>query len=43
MPVEVTVNGKPVKLKPIEPTPCPPPEVKEILKQVSELLGKAAN
>ena len=42
MPVEVTVNGKKVELKPIEPTKCVPPEVKEVLAQVSELLGKAA-
>lgn len=47
MPVEVTVNGKKVELKPLKPIKVdacnpPPPEVADILKEVSELLGRAA-
>lgn len=47
MPVEVTVNGKPVELKPLKVTQVkpgcpPPPEVAAALKEVSEILAKAA-
>jgi hypothetical protein len=38
MPVEVTVNGKKVELKPMKPAKEVPPEVKEILAEVADLL-----
>ena len=38
MPVEVTVNGKKVELKPMKPSKEIPPDVKEILAEVDDLL-----